>query len=234
MKQLLRLSLVLALVVVCCSLGHANQIFNYSGVFNSDSDLQVFSYTAPTAGVVDAFTTSFADPINGFMPELTLFDSSGAFVQEADATGTPYGLNGISSPTDTPASEDIGQGDTFLTWNATAGDTYYVVLSVFNNPTIDSPFDPGEFDHTNPYTSFTYAPGVNFTGTASGVSDAGTAFWDYFQTSVERNGNWALTISGPDDLQSQELPEPSSQTYLLIGGGMCLLAGLRRRRQRSN
>lgn len=230
MKQLFRLSLVLSLVVVCCSLGHANPIFNYSGVFTSDSDYALFTYTSATGGLVDAYTTSFADPTNGFEPVLSLFDASGTYWYNGydDCEAAVNCNNG----TDTSAYNlgNLGTADADLQWVAVAGETYYIVLTEYGNFAQGDNSAGGAFDLSNPNGSFTYTqPGVNFTG-----SD-GTPFWLQFtEPSVPRNGDWALTISGPDDLQSQQLPEPSSQTYLLIGGGMCLLAGLRRRRQRSN
>ena len=234
MKQLLRLSLVLALVVVCSSLGHANQIFNYTsaeyGAFASDSDYELFTYTSATGGPVDAYTTSFADPTNGFEPVLSLFDASGTYWYNGYAD-CEAGVN-CNDGIDTSATGlgDLGAADADLQWIANPGETYYIVLTEYGNFSQAPQFVSGQFSLSNPVATFTYPyPNDNFSG-----SD-GTPFW--YQGSappVPRNGDWALTISGPDDLQSQQLPEPSSQTYLLIGGGMCLLAGLRRRRQRSN
>lgn len=201
-------------------------MFDYSGAFNWDGTFQEFSYTAPASGPVDAFTTSFAT--GGFEPVLSLFDSTGSFLFDAFAN---YGSDGYSSSTDIPPNTDLGQGDASLTWDAVAGQTYYVVLTVNPNTPSVPQGTPGEFDPTNPAASYTYPDwGATFTSDVY-VETPGTSFW--YEWGVQRTGDWAVTIQGPSGLQSTQLPEPRS-SLTLLGGGLLLSAGLlRRRRSRS-
>lgn len=232
MMHSLRFFLILMLLAACCPVGHASSIFNFSGTFNWDGTFQEFSYTAPVSGEVDAFTTSFAT--GGFEPVLSLFDSTGSFLFDAVAN---YGTDGYSSPTDVPPAGcdanpcDLGAQDAYLTWDAAAGETYTVVLTVNpNTPSVPQGI-PGVFDPTNPAASYTYAvSGATFTSDFYGETP-GTSFW--YEWGVQRTGDWAVTIQGPSGLQATQLPEPRS-SLTLLGGGILLSAGLlRRRRSRS-
>ena len=98
-------------LLLCSTSAFAGTVFNLSGTFNTDDQLQLFYYSVANTALVSISTTSFAT--GGFSPVLTVFDSTGAF--QFDNQG--YGTN----------------TDATLSWNSLAGMKYLVVLTQYDN-----------------------------------------------------------------------------------------------------
>ena len=134
-----------------------------------------------------------------------------------------------------PGDINLGPQDAFISWDALAGVTYYLVLTVIPiNPT---PYQgqPVVFNPLDPAASYTYSlSDGNYTAGYYVIGPPlipGTPFW--FEYGVQRTGDWSLTIqSSNDGLIAEQLPEPASYLYLLIGAGLCVAAS-RRHRQSS-
>jgi hypothetical protein len=56
-------------------------------------------------------------------------------------------------------------------------------------------------------------------------------FCDEFDPGVQRTGTWALDILNVDD--ASQMPEPGSAGLAVLGSGLLLAAGYRRRQRRA-
>lgn len=92
------------------SSAHAATI-SFTGTFQHDDNLAVFQYRVANQGAVTVATTSWAG--GGFIPILSLFDSTGNFIFWSDG----YALN----------------NDASLGWVSDAGADYTVILSEYHN-----------------------------------------------------------------------------------------------------
>jgi hypothetical protein len=112
------LQLAAALAVVLAASASASTI-TYSGNFVEDDSLAYFRYSTHSVSQVFVYTTSYADPLHGFVPELFLFDPSGVEVKRND------GYSNIPS------------GDAALDYVSIFPDQFYtIVLSQHDNEPI--------------------------------------------------------------------------------------------------
>jgi hypothetical protein len=195
--------------------------FSFTGTFLTDDELRIFVFTAPSANVT-VRTWSYAGGTNalgqvitagGFDPELSIFDITGGLSASSILIDTNNDGAGVAIDPVT------GSGlDSLLTLTTlSAGSTYALVLSQSGN-------DPGpDFG-----SSFPQAGNPTFT---SSFGCGGSMFCDI--TPAQRNGNWAVDITGVRtavDTSGPTVPEPSPAFLFAAGiGGIALLR--RRRRQ---
>jgi hypothetical protein len=187
---------------------------SFSGVFTQDDQLQVFLFTAPSAGAT-VRTWSYAGGTNangqkflagGFDPVLSVFDASGGLLGSSLLVDSNNDGAGVAAD---PVTSNAF--DSLLVLGA-AG-TYALVLSENDNL-------PGP----------TYADGFtrsgqgNFTGGANGCGDQVPFCEDPFLPL--RTGQWAVDILGGDAVTAAT-PEPASM--LLLVSGIVGLGLLRRR-----
>lgn len=206
---------LIVLAFVAFSTAAATTI-SYTGLFTGDGDVQLLSFTLPTASTVTIQTLSFAGGVNaagttiapgGFSPDVWLFDPTGALLL-ADSPESPD----HAAPSDCGLRAiDPGSGfcwDAYLNADLTAG-TYSVALSQDGNVLADGYSLAGGFTEqgVSNYTD------VNGLGGEFYLPDGLT----------ERDGNWALDISGVPPIG---VPEPGTGIAAL--GLVCL--GLYRRR----
>lgn len=220
----------LFLLVLSLGVGIANaSTFSFAGTFGQDDQLQIFLFTAPTANTL-VRTWSYAGGTNGsgqviaaggFDPILSVFDASGGLVGSSLLLATND--NGDACPTNAPncVNTDPVTASAFdslmLLGGLNPGGVYALVLSQADNAPNGPNFGGG----------FTQMGQGNFTATefpcgGSGFCDANLA---------QRNGNWAVDISGVGSasLPGSGVPEPGSMLMLLSGAAG--LAILRRRRK---
>src|ERR1051325_5089975 len=76
------------------SIAHASTITSFNGNFIFDDDVQFFTYSTPSAGLVTVNTTSFAQ--GGFAPILGLYDSTGNLIFTVD--GQAQNDCGVAGP----------------------------------------------------------------------------------------------------------------------------------------
>ncbi|MBL8240755.1 MAG: DVUA0089 family protein [Bryobacterales bacterium] len=189
-------------------------VFNFSGAFTSDGDVQFFNLSLAADGVIDVRTLSYggwSSPFvssGGFAPVLALYDQATGSLQQSDTVGG----TAIGAGCSNGAVQDASTGfceDATLGFNTTAGN-YLLALAV--QPNTPPAFLPDPF---------LLSPGQNFPG--GPFADPGDP------TGLTlRSGNWALQISlnGSAD---NGVPEPST----LYTGVLGLLAAIALRRARN-
>ncbi len=198
------LAVVLA---ACAALPAQAATISFTGTFDSDDDLELFSFTLGSASTVTMMTLSYAGGVNaagdliapgGFDPILTLFDASGAFLAEND-DGTPpdVGVDPVSG----------GAFDSYFELALGPG-SYILALTQFDGFAAGSHLSDG----FQPQTFFS-CPNGTFCDTAG----------------KNRTSAWAVDILGVDSATSA-VPEPSS--IMLLGLGLLAVAGGLRRRPR--
>jgi hypothetical protein len=218
----------LALVALALWLGSVPRSFagsfSFTGSFNVDNDVQLFSFTLASPSSVTLETWSYAGgtnaagmviPAGGFDPIVSLFSGSGGFIASND--------DGVGVATDPTTGKAF---DSLLTQSLAAG-TYIVALTQFDNFANADPNVGG--DGGNLSEGWFEAGNPNFTLAFAEPGSTGF-FWDV--TPAERTGNWALDIDGVDSAGLiASVPEPSG--LVLAGtGGVTLLGfyGFRRRK----
>lgn len=208
--------------------GAAN--FSFTGAFTTDDQLQVFLFSAPTVNTLirtwgyAGGTNAAGDlvPVGGLDPFLSVFD--------LNATGgalTPASLlvasndNGPQCPTNAPncVSADPASGnadDSLLQLSAlTPGGVYALVLTEAGNVPNGLTFGAG----------FSEAGQGNFTVNNGCFNNLPfcAGFFD------QRDGNWAVDITGVGAASQAGVPEPVSVWSLT--SGLAVLALWRRRKQ---
>ncbi len=207
LADMLKEKLIL-LALAAFSTAHAATI-SYTGLFAGDGDVELLSFTLPAANTVTIQTLSFAGGVNaagktiapgGFSPDVWLFDPTGTLLL-ADSPESPD----HAAPSDCgPRAIDAASGfcwDAYLAANLTEG-TYTVALTQDGNVLADGYSLAGGFTEqgVSNYTD------VNGLGGSFYLPDGLT----------ERDGNWALDISG---VPSTGIPEPG---FIAALGLVCL------------
>jgi hypothetical protein len=190
--------------------------FSFEGSFVQDDQLQVFLFSTPSASVL-LRTWGYAGGINlnlanigagGFDPVLTVFDATG---------GLGAASAWVASNDDGAVTADPLTGNAFDSLLVLTGldpsHTYAVVLSQSDNLALGSTYGDG----------FSQAGVGNFTAGEFGCGGGGP-FCD--ATPAERNGNWAVDISGVRTASEEgagSVPEPGSMLFLATGMGSLAL-----------
>jgi hypothetical protein len=182
-------------------------VINFTGTFTHDDDVQFFYYTVQVAGPVTVETTSFnGTPTGGFIPILSVFDSTGLWV---------FGDSGYASNTNAS-----------VTWVSNANEEYIVALTEWDNfpntlNLADGFVEAGQGDFTaNPPTN-PGLPGGFYNGTC------------FDPATCQLTGNWAVTFTADDAAGLQaSIPEPDA--WVLAGAGLALMLGVRYLRGKSS
>jgi len=192
--------------------------FTFSGSFTEDDNVlqYLFTISAPATVTLESFSYggngTTVDP-GGFAPVLSLFGpvtSGDPNLINFDDGGTAPG--GCGARLVDPTTHLCLDAD--LTEALTIPGTYLVTLSENDN----TPNGPDLL------SGFNEAGNGNFTGINQGFP--GESFLDPLGN--QRTPNYDFTITGVDS--ATQLPEPSTVSLLIAGGG--LLAGLRARPRR--
>jgi hypothetical protein len=209
---------LLALVASSTLIAPAQAIdFDFSGTFEQDNDVLLFSFTTDADTTATVFSSSWVD--GGFDPILTLWDSAGNLLQQQDD-----GLN-IGSTLSNGVSYDHGLWDTYFNQFLTAG-SYLVSITQYNNFATGTNLSAGfAFDGVG-NESFTSEFGCSqgsfcgATGQADMTGDPNfnrTNAWEFHVLNVAQ----AEIVDPPP---STSVPEPMSLLSLLVlGGGLALL-----------
>jgi hypothetical protein len=192
------------LTLLAVTAGNAATL-SYTGVFTGDGDVQLFSFTIPSANTVTIQSFSFAGGVNGagttipgggFSPDIWLFDPTGTLLL-ADSPESPH----HAAPGDCgPRGIDAATGfcwDAYSSALLPAG-SYTLALTQDGNDLADG---------------FSLAGGFTEQGIANytDVNSLGGMF--YLPDGVTaRDGNWALDISG---LPATTIPEPNTSIAVL-------------------
>jgi hypothetical protein len=211
---------VFVFAALCLTLGVSRAgSFSFTGVFTQDDQHEIFTFTAPSASVLlrtygyAGGTNALFAPISagGFDPILSLFDSSGGLL--------PTSL--LVAANDNGACGDVGNDpvtgncfDSYLLLSTLAGSQYTLVLTQADNSANGPTYGDGFLRDGDP----------NFTAV---FGCGGSMFCD--QSPDQRNGGWAVDITGVDTaVDVSAVPEPASAFLLATSCAGLLL--LRRRR----
>jgi len=213
----IRVAAILGLLLAGVSSGYADTIFNFTGAFTADDNVQLFHYQVLNTGVVDVFTTSFAN--GGFAPILSVFDASGnlQFFNVGSQTN-----DCINNGTD-PATGSCW--DARFSLNSVAGTNYLIALTEDDNVPLGPTFADGFKEQGN--GNFTAQPPFN-------PPVPGGKF--LLSGPVQRTGDWAVTIQSAEPTLTatqvpSQVPEPSTLAMLLLTGGSLLVL---RRKTKTN
>jgi hypothetical protein len=216
LKNICSFTGILASILLSSGLASASTIFSFAGTFSQDDHLETFSFSIPTSTTVTIRSYGYAGGTNGNSQVIarggldsffSVFDSAGTLKQTNDD------VPGIS-PVDPATSNAF---DAIIQQVFAAG-TYTLVLSQTDNTPLGGLLSDG-FSQTG-NGAYTCA---EFAGTSGPFCDAG---------GDQRNGNWALDISGVATASdtTSGVPEPAS--ILLVGSAAT--AFVLRRRKSSN
>lgn len=203
-----------ALVVCCLSSGVASAVnFSFTGTFVQDDQLDIFLFTAPSAHVI-LRTWGYAGETN-ISGQVILKGTNGNGV-DVCPTNAP---NCVSvDPASTAAD------DSFLALTAlNPGGIYALVLSQAGNTPNGSTYGAG-FSKVGQGNYTADTPTNTGNGCFTGLPFC-AGFLD------QRNGGWAVDITGVGNALVTGVPEPGS--ILLLATGISGLALLRRRRQQT-
>ena len=213
-------SLFYIFVAALCSgaTAQAGIVLSFEGTFSSDDNIQYFqvdlgpnsSLTVTTFGYAGGTNgNGMVIPAGGFDPALALFDPSGNLIEVND--DAPCSIVNMDPVTGECFDSVISQTD------LTTPGIYTVALT-------ESP-DLAQDNLGQPDT-FPYPPGTgNFTCAMYGGASATSPFCDI--TGDQRDGNWALDISGSNLISATAVPEPAS--FIPVLAGIAMLAVLRRK-----
>jgi hypothetical protein len=214
----------------CLSIGVATAgNFSFTGIFTQDDQLELFQFTAPSASLV-VRTWGYAGGTNangqlilpgGFDPILSVFDATGGLLPGSLLVGSNNDGAGVATDGTTGNAFDSLLALTTLS----PGGTYVLVLSQNDNSATGPTYGDG----------FSRSGAGNFTAGAFGCG--GTAPFCESPFVPQRDGNWAVDISGvrsAADITGNGgggVPEPGSM--LLLATGLTSLVLLRRREKQA-
>jgi hypothetical protein len=197
----------------------AQNNFSFEGLFLSDDQVQLFTFTLAPSETVSFQTFGYGGGTNskgqpvqsgGFESLLSWFGPDGSYIGNSANYGCGSGQIYLFDCLDVFANPSLGPG------------TYTLALTVWENAALGTG-NPGDLS-LNP--AFQYQGQPNFTAVGSC-----TAFCDSQQN--QDNGNWAVDILGVDSATiSTATPEPV--TMLLGGCGLVLLGLAKRRRAKKD
>ncbi|HET8824090.1 MAG TPA: DVUA0089 family protein, partial [Terriglobales bacterium] len=218
-RRLPKLTFLIAFVLFPLISPAAN--LTLQGNFTADDNIQFFSVSLAAPAAVDfssygygggtTSTGTVAAP-GGFDTILTLFSSSGAFLNEND--------DGAGAAEDPSTGMP---GDARITANLAAG-SYILALTQFDNFSIGDLADGfAETGHPN----FTADPAFT-----SGGACAGNMFRDILGTDGRcRTGNWTVDFLNISSVAPIAVPEPSALLLAGVGLALLLMGRLRSRKK---
>jgi len=188
--------------------------FSFTGMFNTDDQMAIFQFVASGPGPIiktlsyNGGTNAVGTPIapGGFVPALSLFgpgtslmSSTPLIAEDGDGTARDATID-TSSPPKT----------------ITAGLTYFVVLTEWDNLPNGANFGSGFSETGNPDFTSTFGCG-------------GGPFCDPNTFSIDSN-KWAVDITGVTSAQQQQSAVPEPGTFLLLGTVIAGVLAARRRK----
>ena len=191
--------------------------FSFSGTFTQDDQRQLFLFTAPSSDVVMR-TWSYAggndaagDAIapGGFNPVLSLFDATGGLTASSALVDSNDDGTGVvaADPATLNAYDSLLELTTLL-----AGHTYALVLT----------------ENDNFANGLTYGDGFSEDGNGNFTAANGCGGNPFCEgPGAQRNGSWAVDITGVGSAQATGVPEPAA--FLLGSLGLCAFVLARRR-----
>lgn len=203
-QQLKTIAAALTLGLAATATSAAN--FSFSGNFEHDNDVQLFSFTVSAPTSVSLRSWSYAGGTNaagtviargGFDPILSLFDATGKLLREQD-----------DAKCELVAADSVTKfcWDVFYTTTLAAG-TYTASIQQYDNFS----------------SSYNLADGFYYDGVAH--QDFRHGFID--DANSVRDAHWAFDILNVDS--AVQVAEPES--LALVGLGLFAMLALRRRRQ---
>ncbi len=196
----------------------ASTVLSFEGTFSSDDDIQYFTVDLGANSSLTVETFGYAGgtngngmviPAGGFDPALALFDPSGNLIEVND--DAPCGIVNADPVTGECFDAFISQPD------LTTPGIYTIALTESPNLAQDNLGQPD---------TFPYPPGTgNFTCALYGGASPTSPFCDI--TGDQRDGDWALDISGSNLISATAVPEPA--LFLPLLAGIAVLAALRRK-----
>ncbi len=192
-----------AIAAAMLASGASAATFSYTGSFGVDNDKAAYNFTLGSAGTVTLTSLGYAGGVNGAGATVAHggFDSV-LSLYNAAGTGIAFNDDGLGVPADTNGHASDAKLSLLL-----AAGTYKVYLTQYAN------FGPATLPG---FFAFDGQP--NFAG----------GFVDFYGS--QRDGHWALDISGVDSAIAGSVPEPATWGLMIAGFGM--VGAVSRRRQR--
>ncbi len=186
--------------------------FSFTGNLPNDDSVLLFQFTIAAPGNVTLVSYSYAGgtnassqviPAGGFDPILSVFDASGAFIDDNDDGSSPdVGIDPVSG----------NDWDTYLELTALPAGTYTVALSQYNNFAIGP----------------NLSNGFQGSGTSGFVDDDGftrTSAWAFDILNVAA-ANLADTIQGGSSPGATAIPTVSEWMLIMLALMLVAVAGV--------